>query len=312
MNSKSLKMNYLVRNKFLYTFILLFSAICLFISLIILVKYFLLNLSGIQEPVLNWIKTLLSKENIMIQNLFEFTTIFKLAGLFFSGGFIFLFYIVFSTVLSCIFYNFCSRKYRKIMHPLKYSIISGIKWNIYRTFLVMTPPLFIKWIGIILFFSSIILFNWFLKIAGISLSLTAFSVSFITFSLIFLFVFSLLISAWQLFSTIFGTEIAISEPKLSFSKIENRSRKLIFFNRYNMFLCSLFLILILSIVFQAKYILATNLFANPANKDIINAIIIFNLLFIITFEYLKSYGYINSLIKYNYEISKCPMKIIKS
>jgi len=162
-----------------------------------------------------------------------------------------------------------------------------------------------------LIISSVILFNFLLKVAGVSISLTAFLVSFITFSMMFLFIISLFVSFWQFSSTLFGTEIAVSEPRLKNKIIAKRSKKLIISGYYNILLCISSFVLIYSIIFQIKYALTTDLLTNPANQQFLNFFIVFNLFCLIAFEYLKASGYINSLIKYNEKISKCPIKAIK-
>jgi hypothetical protein len=127
--------------------------------------------------------------------------------------------------------------------------------------------------------------------------------------MLFLFIFSLLVSLWQLVSTIFGTEIAISEPRLKNKTIEKRSKKLIFSKPYNIFLCISYFAFICNIIFQTKYALTTDLLTNPANQQFLNSIIIFNLFCFSAFEYLKSYGYLNSLIEHSHKISKSPIKV---
>lgn len=305
-------MRHPIYNKILTAFILLFSAVFLFTSLIVLAKYFIITLSGLYEPVFNLVKLVLSEENIKNDLMSQVIVVFKVLSLIISAGLIFVFYSTLATIISCIFYNFCSRNYKTISHPLKFSIIKGIKWNFYRTFIVLTPPLTVKTAGVFLLFSSVILFNYLLKIAGISISLTAFFISFIAFSLMFLFMLALLVSTWQLFSTIFGTEIAISEPRLTYRTIEKRSKKLILSKHYNILLCIGFLVLILSVIFQIKYALATNFLINPANHEVFNSIIMFNLFCLLTFEYLKTSGYINSLLGHSQKISKCPIKVVKN
>lgn len=306
-------MKHLIHNKIISAFILLFSAVFLFTSLIVIIKYCIITIAGLPEPIFKLVKMILSdEENIKHDLMLYANIIFKVLSLIISGGFIVAIYSTLSTVFCCLFYNLCSRKHKTISHPLKFSIIKGIKWNFYRIFLVLAPPLSIKATINVLFFSSIILFNFFLKIAGISISLTAFLVSFITFSLIFLFILSLLVSSWQLFSTFFGTEIAVSEPKLANKIIEKRAKKLILSKHYNILLCISYFALILIILFQVKYAFTTDLLTNSSNNQFLTLIIIINLLCILIFEYLKTSGYINSLIELDHKISKCPIKVIKN
>lgn len=301
-----------IRNKILSAVILLFSATALFTSLIVIIKYFVITLPSLYEPVFNLFKLIMSEENITNDFLPKIIIILKVFSLIISVGLIVIIYSTLSTVFSCIFYSFCSRNHKKISHPLKFSLIKGIKWNFYRIFLVLTPPLSIKAVGSFLLFSSIIFFNILLKIAGISISLTAFLASFIIFSLLFLFILSLLVSGWQLFSTLFGTEIAVSEPRLENKIIEKRSKKLILSKKVNIFLCISYFMLILMIIFQLKYVLTSDLLTNPSNHDFLNLVIIINLLCIFIFEYLKTSGYINLLVEFDDKISKCPIKVIKS
>jgi len=306
-------MKHLIHNKIISAFILLFSAVFLFTSLIVIIKYCIITISSLPEPIFKLVKMILSdEENIKHDLMLYANVIFKVLSLIISGGFIVAIYSTLSTVFCCLSYNFCSRKHKTINHPLKFSIIKGIKWNFYRIFLVLTPPLSIKAAGGFLFFSSIILFNFFLKLAGISISLTAFVISFITFSLAFLFILSLFVSSWQLFSTLFGTEIAVSEPRLTYKTIEKRAKKLILSKQYNILLCISYFALILIILFQIKYAFTTDLLTNSANHQFLTLIIIINLLCILIFEYLKTSGYITSLIELDHKISKCPIKVVKN
>lgn len=300
-----------ILNKILSAFILLFLAVILFTSLVFLVKYFLVTLSGLHEPVLKWLKMILSEEKIKNSLLFQVITVCKIFSIFIAGSFIFIVYSALSTVFSCIFYKICSRNYKKIQHPLKFSLLKGMKWNFYRTFLVLAPPLSVLIAGILLFVSSIIFFNIFLKIAGISISLTTFLMSFISFSMGFLFLFSLLISLYQLITTIYGTEIAVSEPKLSNVRIESRAKKLIFSKNYNIFLCMGYLVFIYNLIIQIKYGLTTDILTNPANHEILSYIIGFNLFCFAILEYLKASSYITLLIEHSKKISKSPIKVFK-
>lgn len=305
-------MRYPTLRKILIAFILLFSAAFLFTGIIFLIKYFLITLSGLQEPVFKWVKMLLTEEKIKNGLLFHIILIGKIVSLFLAGAFIFMLYSALSAVLSFIFYNLCSWRLKKISHPLKFALIKGVKWNFYRIFLIVSPPIFIQFAGIFLVSSLIILFNLFLKIAGISITLTTFFVTFFALSIMFLFMLSLLLSLWQLFSTIYGTEIAISEPRLSYKTIAKRSKKLIFTKRYSIFLCISYLALILSIIFQIKYALSTNIFIRPSSQEFLNIIIMINVFCILVFEYLKSSGYINSLLEHNQKVTKCPVKVIRN
>ena len=213
-------MKYPKLNKIVSAFILLLSVALFSVCLIVLIKYFLITLAGIHEPVFKWAKIILSDEKIKNGLLFQLVIAGKIFSLLMAGGFIFMMYSALSAAASCFFYKFCSRNYKKVGHPLKFSFIKGIKWSFYRTFLVLAPPISVITAGSILMFSSTVLFNLLLKIAGVSITLTAFLMSFVTFSLMFLFILSLLVSLWQLISTLFGTEISISEPRLENKTIE--------------------------------------------------------------------------------------------
>ena len=296
-------------NKILSVFILLISVALFSASLIVLIKYFLITLSGLHEPVFKWVKMLLSEEKIKNGLMFQITVALKILSLLIAGGFIFLIYSALSTAAGCLFYKFCSRNYKKIGHPLKFSFFKGIKWSFYRTFLVLAPPASVITAGSLLMFSSTVLFNLFLKIAGVSITLTAFLISFVSFGIMFLFMLSLLVSLWQLVSTLFGSEISISEPRLENKTIETRSKKLIFADKYNVFLCISYLVLISTAVFQLKYALVSDLLTNPGRQHFLNSMITYNLLGFAVFEYLKASGYINSLIEYSRRISKSPIKI---
>ncbi len=301
-----------IYNKIFSVFILLFSAVVLFASVIVLIKYFIVTLSGLHDPVFKLVKSILSEENTKKDLIPQIIVIFKLISLIISGGLILVIYSTLSTVFSCIFYKFCSRKHKTINHPLEFSIIKGIKWNFYRLFLVLMPPFLVKAIATVLLAASILLFNFLLKIVAISVSLTAFIMSFISFGLMFLFMLSLIVSFWQIFSTLFGTEIAVSEPRLKNKTIEKRSKKLILANHYNILLCISYFMINLIIIFQIKYALTTDFLINSLNQKVFNQVIIFNLLCILVFEYFKTSGYVNSLIEYNHKISKCPIKVITS
>lgn len=294
--------------KILTGFLLSVITAFLIISLILLIKYFFVTLSGLYEPVFSWLKIAFTEEKIKNEFLFQAITVLKIISLIIAAVFIFIIYSAFSAVFSFIFYEFCSRNYKKIRHPLKFALIKGIKWNFYRSTKIIIPPTSVIITSLLLVFSSVMLFNILIKIAGISVSLTAFLISFISFSLLFLFIFSLLISLWQFVSTIFGTDIAISEPKLAYETIESRSKKLIFTKQLNIIPCIGYLVLIYNIIIQIKYALTTDLLTNSSNQELLNWLIAFNLFYLMVFEYLKASGYINSLLKHNKKIQKSSIK----
>lgn len=309
MNLKSSQMKHLTFKKILIAFVLVLFIAVLFTGLVVLIKYFLATLSGLYEPVFNWFKLVLSEKKVKNGFIFQTILILKLFSLLISGGFIFVIYSALSTAFSCFFYKLCSIKHKKNRHPLKFSILKGIKWNFYRAFLVLFPPISVIAALILLISSSVLLFNFLLKIAGISITLTTFLVSFILFSMIFLFLFSLLVSLWQLVSTIFGTEIAVSEPKLSYKTIEERAKKLIFSKNFNILLCISYFMLIYNIFIQLKYLLISDFLTNPSSQIYLNYIILYNFLCLGVFEYLKAANYINSLMEHHKKISKSLLKV---
>ncbi len=292
------------------TFSLLFLAVIIFTGLVVLIKYTLLTISGLYEPVFAWIKLILNEEKITNNLIFQSIIILKILSVLIASGFIFIIYSALSTVFSCIFYKLCSRNYKKVNHPLKFSLIKGMKWNFYRTFLITAPPLSVIIIGSLLLISSIVFFNFFIKIAGLSVSFSTFFISFISFSLFFLFIFSLLFSLWQLVSTIFGIEIAVSEPKLQNKIIETRSKKLIFSQKTNILLGISYLVFIYNIIIQIKYVLISDLLASHSGNNLLNIIILFNLGCFMILEYLKASSYVNSLMEHSKRISKSAIKVI--
>jgi hypothetical protein len=293
---------------FLSAIVLIALFAMFFAALIVLIKYFLITLSGLYEPIALWVKYFIAEKKLKNELLFQAVIILKIFSLIITSGFIFVVYSAFSTVLSCFFYKFCGRNYRKIKHPIKYALMKGIKWSFYRAYIVISPPVAVVFVSTTLVVLSILMFNFLMKIAALSITLTVFATSFIFFSLIFLFMFSLVFSLWRMTSTIFGAEIAVSEPKLKNKIIARRSQKLIFANSYNVYLFLSYFLFVYFVSVQIKYAVTTDLLTNIANQEFVNQIIALNILCFCAFEYFKSSSYINCLIEHDKKLSQCPVK----
>jgi len=74
-------MKYPILSKILPIFILLILAAFFFTGLVMLIKYFLITLSGLSEPVIKGVKLILSEEKIKNELIFQITTICKVFSL---------------------------------------------------------------------------------------------------------------------------------------------------------------------------------------------------------------------------------------
>jgi len=292
------------------TFFLIISAAFIFITIVALLKYILISFSGLYESAVYLLKNFFngtSSENTLV---FQSMVILKIFSLIAALGLVFVLYSVLSAIYSCVFYRLCTVNFKKVNYMLKYCLIKGIKWNFYRTFIIFAPPLSVITAAFFLFTLCVVFFNLFIKITGISITLSVFVISFALLSILFLFVLSILFSFWQYFSTILGVEIAVSEPKLRNKTIENRAKKIIFAKKYNFLLCLSYLIFVFNIIIQLKYALESNLLQNSDNNFILSLVILFNLACLTTLEYLKAYNYVDSLVEYSKKAAKESISII--
>lgn len=314
MNSKSLKMKIRITDiidKIPDSIKIFLLNTLSFISLILLIKYFFVSLAGLYEPISEQIQIVLTEQTAENNFAVQAVILLKIISAVILAGFILIVYSTFSTTLSMFFYGFCSRKYKKITYPFKYRLTKGLKWNLYRLFLVFTPSfIVIRGISLLILF-AILCFNLILFASGISITFTTFVSSFIFFGMVFIFIFSLFAGLWQLIFTGFGTETAVSEPKLDNKTIERRSKNLVSFNYFNTLLFIAYFIFIYNIFAQIKFALITSLFTNPANGLILTGFIVFNLLYFIAFKYLKSASYINSLTERHENILKSNIRTAK-
>lgn len=298
MNSKCLKMKIKKQpNKILQSLILIIFATVLFTGIFMLIKYFVVTLLSLQQPVFIYLQMFLSDKIVENSFLYYVFLVLKILSLVVSAGLIFVIYAALSSVLSLLFYKISSWEHKTIEYPLEYAFAKGFRWNIYRLFLVFGPALLIITGTSILAVFSVAFFSFILSISGLSIALATFISSFVFFSLVFLFIISLFIGLWQIFFTCFGIEAAVSEPKLQNKIIKNRSTKVIYSRPFNKFLFACYFLFIFVLLIQLKLALTTDLLTNSGNSQLINSLIAFNVMYFVLLKFLKSAGYINSLLE---------------
>ena len=208
--------------------------------------------------------------------------------------------MIFSLITAIFSYNSymaSASKYPYNTFQLDKILTRGLNWNIYRTFQVIFPPFTVLTAGILLFLSLLYFFNFYLTFAGWSIGLVTFITTFVFTGLIFCFIFSLVLSFYNLITTLFGIECAVSEPDLSNNVIKKRSARLSFNNPYNFILYVLYLIFIISVI--GEFVLALDMksgFDSDFKSNILIACFV-NVIFLFSLGRLKAHLYVESLLK---------------
>ena len=278
---------------FLFNWGIYFLVIILFLLLIIEVK----TISELIYPAFILVKNFLFEEKNSLSTIILFSIITKFLLLSCSTYLIFVFFSVITTIISYNSYKSSADKYDYLKFSLEKILIKGINWNFYRTFYVLTPHIIVLTTGILIFLAVLYFFNFYLLFTGWNLGLATFISSFIFISFLFCFIFASILSVYNLMSTLFGIECAVSEPDLPNNTIKNRSIRLSF-NTFSNFI--FYLLNFAFIIFViAQFIMATA-FKNTVNSsNIANIIIIFmlDILFLFGLSRLKAHLYIESLLK---------------
>ncbi|OGH96987.1 MAG: hypothetical protein A2104_02565 [Candidatus Melainabacteria bacterium GWF2_32_7] len=275
-------------------------AFLLLIVLIALVLFTLTSMSDIVAPFFTWIRQILFEENVQAEYNFQSVLILKFLSLI---ALLYLTFVLYTVVSAILTYNSFKSAAGSLYHQ-EYRLgdiaFRALSWNFSRLFLVFKSPLVLSVISLVLFLLSTFLFNFFLVIAGISLGITVFLVTFVGITLLFGFVVSLVMSVWYMLTSAFGMEIALSEPGLSNAIIKARSRKLAFVKRQNIFLFAVGLFFIFLLITQIMSVVLFKDSINSENALVILLIVLFDAAFFIGLRYLKAHCYVDSLLyQYN-------------
>lgn len=114
-------------------------------------------------------------------------------------------------------------------HPHKFQSITALtQWKLYRMMMIVVPPVAAIGITTIVGLIEFYLFNVLGELPFISLSIQFTVGIFIMMILGMLCLFAVLNSLWNVFTTLFGDAIAVSEPELSPKVIYDRSNRIAF------------------------------------------------------------------------------------
>ncbi|HSA06713.1 MAG TPA: hypothetical protein P5556_06005 [Candidatus Gastranaerophilales bacterium] len=267
-------------------FILFFGFILFFFS-----YHTLLSLSEAQQGLWGLLKAIIYNENGHIETNSQWHLSFKIINIILGFLAVLFSFSMFSSGLSALFYRILAKKYGYIEFNPVFSFKKAAKWQLYKYFSIFQPIMIFCLSFALILLSGIMFFNILVSVAGIIPSFVTLILNFINLNLMFFFAFAVLVMAWNFITLTFGAEIAVSEPSLYNERISLRAKRIVFSSPLNI------LMFLAYIMFVALLITQINSF----NLADLNTFMIFFGLNIINYagiKYLKTYLYINSLLKY--------------
>jgi len=278
--------------KFLFSYKSLFIIL---ITFILLILYTLTALSKVFFILVEYIKLSVFTD-IVGSSINTFGIFIELISILIAFYLLFIIYSVISAVATYNSYEIAAQKYSFEKPHLENVLFKTIKWNFYRILYVLSPILSIAVIIGILTCMNVFLFRVLLHLAGISIGLVTFLTSFISISLVISLIIAVGIVIYNVFTTLFGIECAVSEPGQENNVIRKRSQKLLLANKSNIKLYVFYFIFLSTLFLQFTGIL---LFPDILNMENILILVVFaaiDIIFYIGLGYFKSSLYIESIL----------------
>lgn len=256
------------------------------------IYYLLGSLSGIQQNIFEWLKSLIYEQKSGFELLPGASLGSQVLNIMSATFLTFFSYMFFSFCLSFVFYNFQAKKYNYKHLNFSASLKKAIQWQFYRYNSTFMPLLIFIITGGVLSVLLVTFFNQIMFFVGFNISAVSFVSTFIALNMLLLFSIIVLYSLWNMATLSFGTEISLSEPGLDNKKILLRSKRLIQTKPGNIMFLFINLIFISCLTFQFKNLDISG------NIYLFTAFFLFNMISYAGIKYLKTSAYINSLIDY--------------
>jgi hypothetical protein len=262
-----------------------------------LMLYILLNISDTVQPISVWIRSIFFEEDLLIKHkdLNPVKSIFLVSLIFF----IYILYSFISAIFTQGLHIIKTGNILNIEHDFKETVIRALKWNFRRILLVLSPLLTVSAVGLGLLFIVMILFDFFIILAGISIGFVTFIFTFGILTFIFTFLAALAAFFWNIITSAFGIDIAVGEPELSNNGVRNRSRKLAFVKPQNIGFYLFYLVFIFALIAQSITVILFKDLVLESGSSLL-AVILLDLVAFLGLKYLKNTLYMDSLM-YQYE-----------
>lgn len=270
----------------------------LFFGLIfgLLAYYTLISVLEIQQDVLEFLKALIYNEEESFGAAAKFTLFLKTLNIVLYFLLALFSFSLFSSGLSGLFYTFSAKRegYEEVSQAQAFRKI--IEWQLYKYFVIFLPLMGFVFATGIFILAGVVFFNYIVTGIGVSAAISFFILSFAGFNLMFFLSLAVLAALRKAINTIFGTEIAVSEPELDNRSIALRSKRIFPAAGSNFLLLFVFAIFALLLALQVKNL-------NIIDAQVFTAFILFNSVGYAGLKYLKTNAYIKSLLNY-YEMAK--------
>ena len=193
--------------------------------------------------------------------------------------------------------------------PDKYhSILSLMSWKLYRVAMIIGPPVIMALITFLVGVLELYIFNTFSELSYALMSIQFTVGIFILFMLGMVTVFAAFNSVWNIFATIFGDIISVTEPDLPNRDVFFRSGRVAFLSPYVYILFPAYFLFVLACGIEITILLNTttihDMISFQANIPVILLIGAVTLGCYLALNYLRFYTYHHAMILYYNSLPK--------
>jgi len=267
------------------------------IILSIAIPLTIVSISGFGVPIITWLETFMGsfdpeilETKIILPVIPLHVILFSTTGIVVS---LLLFVIIQSKYISNWFKAADRRDFYKEIN-INNSIKSLTGWIIYRFFFIAAPLVIMGVITLLMMIGSIQFFNVIAKMMGVNLELVMILSIFTALTTAFFWVCAVILSAWNLITSVYGSVISVIEPDVPNHLIKKRARRFAFLTSSSWGAYLVYLFMIGLYVLEFLYLLINPSFLSIQNIPLIALIQVVNItIFIalgrsITMSYYKS------------------------
>ncbi|MBX2860569.1 MAG: hypothetical protein KTR14_05005 [Vampirovibrio sp.] len=182
------------------------------------------------------------------------------------------------------------------------SMLALLNWYIYRVLVVVGPPLALALITTLVLVIQYTMFVTFIDQTFMSLPLQIIVAMFVMFVLMILTVYALIYSLWNMFTTVFGDVIAITEPDLPAKTAFDRSRRIAFKSPFTWFLYPCYAVFVGVVCYELFLLFfhydIHDLIGFKVNLPLILFLEVLTFAFYLLMNFFKFYTYHRSLAEY--------------
>lgn len=204
------------------------QALPLLLLLIVIFPLALLAAESLMIPLFDWLQAFVTGRHVFLPYYF----FIKLACF---GVLAFLGFLQLLLRIDTIYYTVWARFFPRPhslhvdYHPdSQQSILALLNWHLFRFGMVVIPPVGLALIMMVVFSIELYCFNLFAQMPFLSVPIQMALALFVMLVLGMLFVFLCGASVWNLFSTLFGNVVAVTEPSLPAKTVFDRCKRIMF------------------------------------------------------------------------------------